>query len=305
MKAYFSWLAKLLTLVGVFVVVVPILFFGVIAALIEAGKDGGGAGAHQEVVSVVELKGMILSSREVIDTLHKEVARDVVRGIVLRIDSPGGAVGPSQEIYEAVKELRQKKPIIASMGSVAASGGLYSSLAATRVFAQSSTMTGSIGVIMQFPNFKKIADKVGFSFVTVKSGQLKDVGNSFREMTPEDLDFLQGTVNAVQEDFINAIVESRKLQRQEVLKFADGCVILGKDAKSKGLVDNIGGVYDAARAVYQELGEPLKEGHYPKLHYPEDKLKAFKSILGNIAKLPESFLGGWPRGNMKLLYMMP
>lgn len=282
MREYFVWLAKLLTLFVIFIVGVP-LFFATVAAVTMSFKQEGLI-PHSNRVAVIELTGMIDSSKEIVEKLQKAVEDDSVKGVVLRINSPGGAVGPSQDIYLAVKSLKNKKPIVASMGALAASGGLYSALGATKVFAQPGTLTGSIGVIAQFPNFTRITDKIGVDMVTVKSGRLKDVGNAFRPMADEERAFLESTISEVHGQFVQAVVEGRGLTIEKVREFADGRVILGSQAKELGLIDEFGGVLEASRAVFEALGEPLAEGELPTLHYPDDKLADIKKLLGATAR---------------------
>lgn len=289
MKAYLLWLAKLLTLIVVVIVVIPVMF-GVLAAIASKSiSDDSGLKSSDKGkrVAVVELNGIIMSSRETTEQLYKQIEDPTVKGIVLRVDSPGGAVGPSQEIYSTVKKLKAKKPIVVSMGSLAASGGLYVSVGASKIFAQPGTLTGSIGVIMEIPNFTDIASKVGFSMVTIKSGHLKDVGNSFRKMTDEETEFLQSTVKLSHQDFIDAVADGRNIAIEKVMQFADGRVILGSQAKELGLVDEFGDTYDAARAVFQILGEPLAQNEEPAIFYPADKYKEFKKFLESVTNLPE------------------
>ncbi|MBN8550869.1 MAG: signal peptide peptidase SppA [Deltaproteobacteria bacterium] len=298
MKQYFVWLAKLLTLVVIFFVVVPLLMGGV---LLATQKEMGSVSPEgDKLVAVIELNGIIESGKDIVEELHKQAADDKVKGIVLRINSPGGAVGPSQDIFSTVLKLKKKKPIVASMGSLAASGGLYSALGASKIYAQPGTLTGSIGVIMQLPNFTKIADKVGFEMVTVKSGKFKDVGNSFREMTPEDRAFLENTIARVQDEFVQAVATGRNLSVEKVRTFADGRVILGSQAKELKLIDEIGDVYDAARAVFDLRNEPLKSEEEPNIFYPMDKFGQFKRFFESISSIPQLF-----SRSMELRYMMP
>jgi len=223
-KAYFLWLAKLVTLMAVLLVG----FFMFMGIVVMMGQDA--IPKTDKRIAVVELNGLIESSKDVVRKLHEQIADDKVKGVVLRINSPGGAVGPSQDIYAAVRKLKDRKPIIASMGSVAASGGLYAALGASKIFCQPGTLTGSVGVVMQVPNFTKVAENLGVEMVTIKSGELKDVGNSFRAMTEKDRKFLQATVDEVHTAFVDAVVEGRGIPKSEVEKFADGRVILGSQA---------------------------------------------------------------------------
>jgi len=228
---------------------------------------------------VVELHGPIEDATDVLKALYDETRKKDTKAIVLRVDSPGGAVAPSEEIYNAVRRLKSVKPVVVSMGSVAASGGLYSSLAATKVFCQPGTQTGSIGVVMQIPNFATAADKVGVTMVTVKSGALKDVGNQFRPMTDEERKFLEDTASKIHNLFIKAVVDGRGIPEDKVRMFADGRVIIGHEAKELGLVDDFGDVYDAARAGLQLAGVTLKEDENPSLHYANRKKNLIEKAL--------------------------
>jgi protease IV len=279
MKEYFIWLAKLLTLVVIFFVIVPVLLIATLSATQTALQEKINESKH--TVAVVEVTGIIESSKDVVAELYKQAENKSVKGIVLRINSPGGAVGPSQEIYSAVSKIKAQKPVVASMEGVAASGGLYAALGASKIYCQPGTMTGSIGVIMHLPNFKKVTDWLGVDVVTIKSGELKDIGNSFREMTEGEREFLTKTAERVHRDFITAVVEGRGLDKAEVEKWADGRVILGNEAKEIKLI-----VHDAARAVFELLGTPLKPEEFPTLVYPADKFAGLKKILEAASDLP-------------------
>ena len=287
MREYFIWLAKLVTLA----VMVMVLLFGSVAILALAVNERSSEHGPKsdKLVGVVKLDGEIIDSAEILEDLYKYAADKDIDGIVLRIDSPGGAVGPSQEIYSAVERLKSKKPIVASMGALAASGGLYSALSASKVFAQPGTLTGSIGVIMQIPNLSKVANQLGVDMVTIKSGALKDVGNMFREMTPEEREFLQQTVMTVRKDFVEAVSKGRNIDLATVEKFADGRVIVGSDAKRLGLIDEFGDMFAAARAVYDLKGTPLKEGEYPRLRSRDQSFESFKKFFEGAISLPRMF----------------
>jgi protease-4 len=278
MNEYKVWLAKIVTLTLIALVVVPMIAGGIAAA----GKIGGPR------VSVVELAGPIEDASEVLKALYEEARKDDTKAIVLRVDSPGGAVAPSEEIYNAVKRLKEEKPIVVSMGSVAASGGLYASLAANKILCQPGTQTGSIGVVMQIPNFTSVADKVGISMVTVKSGALKDVGNQFRPMTDEEKRFLQDTALKVHNLFIQAVVDGRKIPEAKVREFADGRLIIGNEARALGLVDDFGDVYDAAREALKLAGITLKDDELPTLHYASKKKNVLERLLDASARVPSA-----------------
>ena len=276
---FLKWIAVLLVTAIVFLGVLPLVLIGLFSNFLPSFSTESADLNSLNKIAVVEVQEVILDSRKVLEQLYKQANDDSVKGIVLRIDSPGGAVGPSQEIYSAVKKLKAKKPIIASMGSVAASGGLYASLAASKVLCQPGTLTGSIGVLLQMPNFTKIADQYGFQMHTFKSGKYKDTGNSFRELNADDKALLQEMIDESYDAFISAVSEGRNIPLEQVREFADGRVILGSSALEFGLVDGYGDIYDAARLVFEELGEPLKEDEMPKLIYPLDKEKIWKKFL--------------------------
>ena len=287
MNDYFLWLAKFVTTI-VFVIIIFGALIGISAGLnsIEPTVEI----SPVDKVAVIELNGPILDVKDIVKKMHQQITKDDIKGIVLRINSPGGAVAPSQEIYETVKRLKSIKPIVVSMGTVAASGGLYAALSASKIYVQPGTQTGSIGVIIQLPNFHKITSKYGFDFFTIKSGELKDVGNPTREFSETDRKFLQETVNKIYQQFFDAVVEGRSLDPQKVKKFADGRLILGSEAIELGLADEEGDLYQASRAVFDILGRPLANGKYPKLVYTENKLSKLKKLLESYLDLPLQLL---------------
>ena len=215
--------------------------------------------ARGEKVGVIAVSGLISDSEPTIEQLKKFVKDDSVKAIVLRINSPGGGVAPSQEIYEEVKKARAKKPILASMGALAASGGYYIACAAQKVYANPGTITGSIGVIMPFMNVKDLVEKIGLKGMTVKSGVFKDMGSPLRDMTPRERELLQGVVDNVHLQFVNAVADGRNLDREDVLRIADGRIFTGEQAKGLGLVDVLGNLEDAvsdAGKLGKISGEP-------------------------------------------------
>lgn len=266
--------------------IIPIIIISVIAGagVSLAKKDLSGKDSNK--VAVVELTGPIMDSKDVVEELYKNAADDKISGIILRVNSPGGAVAPSQDIYTAVKTLKEKKPIIASFGSVAASGGFYSGISASKVFVQPGTQTGSIGVIVQIPNVSKITDKLGVDFLTITSGELKDVGNPTRPITEKDRTFLQSTVNKIYEQFVTDVATARNLPVEKVKPFADGRLILGSEAVELGLADSFGDINVAAREIFVLLNKPLPEGEFPELIYKDDKYAKLRKIFDAIAELP-------------------
>jgi protease-4 len=220
--------------------------------------------ARGEKVAVIPVSGLIADSEPVIDSLKRFGKDDSVKAVILRINSPGGGVAPSQEIYEEVRKLNARKPVLTSMGALAASGGYYIAAATRKVYANPGTMTGSIGVIMPFMNVKDLVEKIGLKGMTVKSGQFKDIGSPLRDMTPQEQALLQGVVDNVHLQFVNAVAEGRRLPRSEVMKIADGRIFTGEQAKALGLVDALGNLQDAVA----EAGRMGKISGEPKVVTP-------------------------------------
>ncbi|MDD5558889.1 signal peptide peptidase SppA [Candidatus Methylomirabilis sp.] len=198
-------------------------------------------------VALITVEGVILDSKEVIEQLEKYRANPSVKAIVLRINSPGGGVAPSQEIYEEVLKTRQadKKPVVASLGSVAASGGYYVASATDLIVANPGSITGSIGVLLQIPNFSGLLQKIGVKSVVVKSGQHKDLASPTREMTDAERQILQGMLDDVHNQFIDVVAKGRQIDRKKVEAIADGRIFSGREAQSLGLVDHLGNLQDA------------------------------------------------------------
>ena len=196
-------------------------------------------------VGVIKISGPIIASEQINSKLEKFKNRNDISAIVIRIDSPGGLVAPTQEIFEKVKSVRDVKPIVSSMGTVAASGGYYIALGSDSLIANPGTIVGSIGVIMNYPIATELLDKVGIKFETVKSGGLKDVGSYSREVTEADRRHLNEMVTNMHNQFITAVEENRDIDRSEIIKLADGRVFTGLQSKDLGLVDMLGTFDDA------------------------------------------------------------
>jgi protease-4 len=231
------------------------LFLVVVSSVLRA-PEGGGLGFGSRV-AVVELEGIILDVDDVVRDLKGHRDNPLVRAVVIRINSPGGVVGPTQELFRAVQRLREAgKPVVASLGAVAASGGYYVAVAADSIYANPGTLTGSIGVIMQMANLENLMKKVGVDYVVVKAGRFKDVGNISRPMTPEERRVLQALLDDVHGQFIDAVAEGRKLDRARVVSFADGRVFSGAQAKALGMVDELGGLEEAINGAAKLAGLP-------------------------------------------------
>ncbi|NUQ82023.1 MAG: signal peptide peptidase SppA [Bacteroidetes bacterium] len=197
-------------------------------------------------IGEVELTGDLLDSREAVEQINHFKDAPGIGAVLIRIDSPGGGVAVSQEIHDAVRSCMQNgKPVIASMGSVAASGGYYVAAACSLIVANPGTITGSIGVIMQYPQVKDLMDKVGVGMVTVKSGDFKDSGNPFRKSTDQDLDYFRSVIDDAYQQFVEAVSSGRKLPESEVRSVAEGKIYTGRQAYKLGLVDTLGS-YDSA-----------------------------------------------------------
>jgi protease-4 len=227
-------------------------------------------------VGVVEVEGVIGSSKETIEQLIDFRDDDTVKAIVLRIDSPGGGVGPSQEIYEEVKKAVEVKPLVVSMGSVAASGGYYIAAPAQRIVANPGTITGSIGVIMEFTNFQDLLGKIGLKNQVIKSGEHKDIGSPTRPMTEEDRRILQTLIDDVHQQFIDAVAEGRKLAPEKARALADGRIFSGRQAKQYGLVDELGNLQDAIGAAADLAGI---EGEPNVVYPPPEKPEFFRYLI--------------------------
>jgi protease-4 len=252
--------------VGAGVLVLFVLTVWLLLAVTDDGLPGGAK------VAVVEVEGIIGTIAErgpdsdtIVRTLGEYRDDPAVRAVVLRINSPGGVVAPTQEIFTAVHRLREaKKPVVASLGSVAASGGYYVAVAADRIYANPGTLTGSIGVVMQLANLEGLLKKVGVEYVVVKAGAYKDVGNFARAMTPEERRILQNLLDDIYDQFIGAVAEGRGLEPQAVRALAEGRVYSGRQAQGLKLVDELGGLDDAIEAAAKLAGLPPK----PKVIYP-------------------------------------
>lgn len=210
----------------------------------------------EDRVALIRIEGVILDAQSTVSELKRFAEIPSVKAIVLRIDSPGGGVVPSQEIYDAVQRVRNKnnKAVIASMGTVAASGGYYIAAATDRIMANPGTLTGSIGVIMETANVEGLLKKIGVEGIVVKSGKFKDVGSPLRKMTGEEQALLQAVMDDVHQQFIEAVAEGRALEPSTVQALADGRIFTGRQAKEARLVDELGNLDDAIQLAADLAG---------------------------------------------------
>ena len=254
-----------------------ILIVGVgLLFLILIGRTLISGGQIGDKVAVIETIGSISSSDETIEQIHQYRDDRTVKAIVVRIDSPGGSVAAVQEIYNELKKL--EKPIVASMGNTAASGGYYIACAANRIIANPGTLTGSIGVIIRFMKMKELYEKVGLENQVVKSGKFKDTGSVARDLTDEERALLQETINDVHNQFVDTVFEAREghLTREEIVALADGRIFSGQQALAHKLVDQAGNLPDAI-GLAAELGGILGK---PRITRTKRKVSLLDRILG-------------------------
>ena len=277
-----------------------------------------------DTVGLVRIDGVIMDDRKVLEVIDHYAEKKDIHAILVRIDSPGGGVGPSQEIYEAVQRLREDgKKVVVSMGSVAASGGYYVACAADEIYTNPGTLTGSIGVIIGIPNFKAIADKIGIDYQVVKSGKFKDIGSATRALTQEERDLMQGLINDVYNQFVEAILDNREEQIGEALTelsddevtsltgksktanaeeflraIADGRILTGRQAVRYGLADDEGTQQDAFDRVAQLAGihKPRLYEYKPRRPLSEIFEASAQSVLKGV---------GLPVEGMRIEYRMP
>jgi protease IV len=227
-------------------------------------------------VGVVEIQGVITESKEIIRLIKRFRENDDIKSIVIRIDSPGGVIGPSQEIYREIRKTTQEKKIVASMGSIAASGGYYIAAATDGIVANPGTITGSIGVIMAYTNFRKVLDKIGMVPVVIKSGPFKDMGSPTKDMSEEEKEVLQTFVDQAHRQFVTAIAEGRKMDIEHVKVLADGRIYTGEEAVKQGLVDRLGNLEDAIEWAGQLGGI---QGTVSTVYKKKEKFSILKYVM--------------------------
>ncbi len=250
----------LITLVVIFVGLF-VVFFGFSALMLSST---GSLSASGESIGVVEVTGPIMKSKKPVRDIRRFLKDDSIKGIVVRVDSPGGAVAPSQEIYDAVQKAKKEKPLAVSMGSTAASGGYYIACGADTVFANPGTVTGSIGVITQLFTVEKLVEKAQVDVHTIKTGPYKDSGSPFRDFTERDRAYFREMIDDVYDQFVEDVAECRDLEISRVRQLADGRVYTGRQAHEYKLVDKLGSFQDAVQFVADEAG--LEED--PQIVYP-------------------------------------
>jgi protease-4 len=244
----------------------------------QIGRDGRSFSLRGKV-GIIPIEGIIGDSEELVEQINAFADDRGIKAVVLRINSPGGGVAPSQEIYQAVRELKKKKKVVASMGSVAASGGYLIAVAADRIVANPGSITGSISTVMHYANVEELLKKVGVRSSVVKSGKFKDIGSPTREMTAEEKSLIQAIVDDIYDQFVRTIAENRKLPLQKILALSDGRIFSGRQAKELGLIDDLGGLQDAVLLAGKLSG---MEGSPEVVHGMKKKTTLLKYLMGSM-----------------------
>jgi protease-4 len=267
-----SWSRKKKALVVILSLLVVIFVVSLVAAL--AGRPSG------DRIAVVEIEGVITGSKDAMDDIIRFKEDPTIKGVILRINSPGGSVAPTQEIYREVEKLKEKKKVYVSMGTTCASGGYYIASAANKLYANPSTITGSIGVIMHLMIVEDVMKKIGLQSNTIKAGEFKDTGTPFRQMTPAEREYLDGIIRSIYDQFMKDIAVGRKMDPEKVRRLAEGKIYTGTQAKDVGLIDAIGDFYDTVDALKADLKIKGK----PVLVYAEKPFTFSKWLFSSLSK---------------------
>ena len=286
-----SYILRGLGLLFVFILVV---FTGIFFYAYLTGGDSKALSLFSgDGVGVLQIDGAIDDSRGVLIELKRLKEMPWVKAVVVRIDSPGGAVAPTQEIFEEIQRSKKQKPFIASMGGMATSGGYYIAAACDKIVANPGTLTGSIGVIMQLTNLEELMKKVGVKGLNIKSGANKDLGSPFQAISPEGSEILQSLVDNVHSQFVAAVAKGRGMNEGQVRKLADGRVYSGAQAKDLGLIDQFGTLEDSIELAAKRAG---LEGE-PAVYYsrPEQERWWERMFMGIFGRRLPGTDRGWLR----------
>jgi protease-4 len=250
---------------------VAILFFGTLMAIILSFSHLPSSLSFGSKIGVIPINGVIEDADTIMEQLIAFRKDKQIKAIILRIDSPGGGVGPSQEIYSETRRTTKAKRVIASLGSLSASGAYYIASAADKIVANPGTLTGSIGVLMEFVTIEELLNKIGIEMQVIKSGEFKDIGSPNRKMTDREKQMVMKLLEDIRNQFVTAVSKGRNMPEEKVLEIADGRIFSGRQAKEIGLVDRLGNFRDAvnlAKKMANIRGEV-------KLVYPERKRRSF------------------------------
>ena len=282
---------------------VLLVFVMILMALLALGFSQAGRTSETfslgKKIGVVKIEGVILDADDTLEDLKDFLDNNSVKAVVLRIDSPGGSVGPSQEIYQEVKRLAGKKTVVASFGGVAASGAYYAACPATKIMANPGTITGSIGVVMEITNVDKLLEWMKVRQEVIKSGEFKDAGSPFREMTPKERAYFQAFIDDVHAQFEEAVAAGRHLDPNTVHALADGRIFTGRKAKELGLVDEMGNLEDAIHLAAKLVGI---EGE-PTVIWPRPKRPYWLSRLAE--GLARGIVKEIQPSSVRALYLLP
>jgi len=272
---------------------VAILFFGTVMAVVLSFSNLTTSLSFGNKIGVIPIHGIIKDADAITEQLIAFRKDKQIKAIILRINSPGGGVGPSQEIYSETKRTTQTKKVIASLGSLAASGAYYIASAADKIIANPGTLTGSIGVLMEFIRVEELLKKIGIEMQVIKSGEFKDIGSPNRKMTDREKELLKNLLEDIRNQFVTAVSKGRNMPRAKVLEIADGRIFSGREAKKLGLVDSLGNFQDA-------VNEAKRMAHIKgdvKLIYPEKKRRSFlwdllfKDLIDSIINRIDHYYG--------------
>ena len=276
-----------------------VLFLLAFLVSLYIAREGPGAGK----IGLINIEGVIVDSKEALEQLDRYQKDRTIKALVIRINSPGGGVAAAQEIFEELQKTKSqhRKPIVASMGSLAASGGYYIACASDRIFANPGSITGSIGVIVQLANISRLLEKVGVKSVTIKSGEHKDMGSMTKDLSPQDQKIFQDVLDDVHDQFIDVVAKSRRIDKEKVREISDGRIFTGRQAVSLGLIDQLGNLSDAVSYAGQMAGIKGK----PRIVEERKRLFSLLDLLGGskIFSFPVSASdGAWP--TFRVQYLM-
>ncbi len=269
-------------------VVIGVFCFLILRAVIPFERKSASF-SSKDKIGVVTIEGVLRNSKDIIEQLDQYEKDDKVKAVILRVNSPGGAVGPAQEIFDKILRLKQSKKVIVSMGSIAASGGYYVACAADRIIANPGTITGSIGVVIQFSQIDDLLKKIGLKTNVIKAGRYKDVGSPVRDMTAEERKLIQGVIDDIHDQFVEIVVLHRNIPKEKMENIADARIFTGRQALTLGLVDELGNMEYAIDVASGLAG--IKDE--PEVVYPEKKRKSFLRYLTSemITAISEEFRG--------------
>jgi protease-4 len=269
------------------------LLAGAMAAIRFWFKDNGKSELiSSDKLGVVHLSGLIENSRPVVKWMQELREDKSVKGVLLRVNSPGGVVAPSQEIYSAVRKLAAMKPVVASMATVAASGGYYAASPATRIVANPGSITGSIGVIMELANMEELFSKIGVKQTSIASGKFKDAGSPFKPMSPEEKAYFENLVRDMHAQFVTDVAAGRNMTVAAVAALADGRAMTGRQARDAGLVDELGG-YEESMALLRSLAKVPDDVNV--VEGPKKEESWLRELLKSALDLPPASLSEGPR----------